>query len=74
MVYFLIFIVGLLLGFAIMITIYKKQTIYGTIDIDHYTELINFRADRTELKNLYNKRIVFKINHNAIISRDEHTL
>jgi hypothetical protein len=74
MLYFLAFIIGLLIGLFIMIIAYKKQTTYGEIDVDHYSGLVNFKADSTEVSKLYNKRIIFKINHNSVISRDEHTL
>lgn len=74
MLYFLMFTLGVFIGFIVMITIYKKQTTYGEIDVDHYSGLVNFRANSAEVQELYKKRIIFKINHNSVISRDEHTL
>lgn len=74
MLYLLSSVFGFSLGVIVMIIKNKRQTIYGVIDIDHETEMVNFRVNSTELKNLYNKQVVFKINHNSTISRDEHTL
>ena len=74
MLYLLSSVFGFSLGIIIKMLINKSQTIYGVIDIDHQTEMVNFRVNSTELKNLYNKQVIFKINHNATISRDEHIL
>ena len=74
MLYFLFFAIGLIIGMIIMIVIYKHQTTYGEIKIDHYSELIGIFADKDELKILYKKRAIFTIDHNAVISRDEHIL
>lgn len=74
MAYLLFFAIGLIVGMVIMIVNYKRQTMYGKINVDHYSELISIFADRDELKKMYKKRAIFTIDHNAIISRDEHTL
>lgn len=74
MLYFLFFAIGLIIGMVIMIFNYKRQTMYGKINVDHYSELISIFADRDELKKMYKKRAIFTIDHNAVISRDEHTL
>ena len=80
MIYFLFFAIGLIIGMVIMIVSYKRQTMYGKINVDHYSELISIFADRDELKKMYKKRAIFTIDHNAIIdynevvSRDEHIL
>lgn len=74
MLYLLSSIFGFSLGIIVMMLKNRIQTIYGVIDIDHKTEMVNFRANSTELKKLYNKQIIFKINHNSTISRDEHIL
>lgn len=74
MLYLLSSVFGFSLGVIVMIIKNKRQTIYGVIDIDHQTEMVNFRANSSELKELYNKQIIFKINHNSTISRDEHIL
>jgi hypothetical protein len=80
MIYFLLFSFGLIVGILVMSFMYKKQTTYGEINIDHYSELISIFADKDELKKLYKKRAIFTIDHNAVIdynavvSRDEHIL
>ncbi len=74
MLYLLSSVFGFSLGIIIMILRNKRQTIYGVIDIDHQTEMVNFRLNSSELKKLYTKQVIFKINHNSIISRNEHTL
>ena len=72
--YILPSIIGFSLGIIIKMLIDKRQTIYGVIDIDHQTEMVNFRLNSSELKKLYTKQVIFKINHNSTISRDEHIL
>lgn len=80
MIYFLLFSFGLIVGILAMSFMYKKQTIYGEIKVDHYSELISIFANKDEIKKLYKKRVIFTIDHNAVIdynevvSRDEHTL
>ena len=74
MLYFLIFVIGYIIGIISMVIKYKYQTIYGKISIDHYAGLISVFADIDKLKKIHNKRVVFTVDHNAVISRDEHVL
>lgn len=70
----LIFIGGVALG-IISVTLFKrKDKIYGIVEVDHSTEMCKFRITSDELSNRKNKKAVFKIEHEANISREEQGL
>lgn len=68
------FIIGFTIG-IIFITLFKQiKEIHGLIDIDRITGLCRFRITSDKLANPRKKYAIFKINHDAEISRDEQFL
>ena len=61
-------------GILIGLIIEKHSKICGVIDVDHRTEMCKVRITSADLSNRKSKTAVFKINHDAIISREEQTL
>ncbi len=71
---FLYFIGGLIVGILIMTIINIRKTIYGIIDVDTKTGMCGVRISSSELANPKYKKVMFKINHDADISREEQSL
>lgn len=46
----------------------------GVIDVDHNTEQCKVRITSNEISNRKNKKVSFKVNHDAKISREEQML
>lgn len=67
-------LIGFLTGFIICFIIKQRKEVHGNIDIDILTGLCRFRITSNKLSDSHKKYAVFKINHNAEISRDEHLL
>ena len=70
----LFFLGGMILGVLFTIMLKHKDKIYGVIEVDHNTEMCKVHITSDELSNINNKKAVFKINHNANISREEQGL
>ena len=51
-----------------------RSKTHGIIEVDHDTEQCKIHITSNDLSNRKTKKAVFKINHDAKISRDEHTL
>ena len=64
-------IVGIIVGIAIHKVFDIFTSIVGLIEVDHNTGLCNIRITSDELSDVKNKKAIFKLNHNAIISREE---
>lgn len=71
---FIFLLIGFLTGFIMFSIIKRKNEIHGNIDIDNVTGLCRFRITSNKLANPHKKYAIFKINHNAEISRDEQLL
>jgi len=52
----------------------RIKEVHGMIDIDQITRLCRFRITSDKLANPRKKYAIFKINHDAEISRDEQFL
>ncbi len=65
---------GVIGGFILSKLIRRHSKICGVIDVDHRTEMCKVRITSADLSNRKSKTAVFKINHDAIISREEQTL
>ena len=70
----LIFIGGVLLGYAIMAIHRVRERVHGIIHIDHETEQCIFSITSDEVSNRKKKIAVFVINHDAKISREKQSL
>ena len=72
------YIVGFIGGLIAMYISYKKiwlaDNVYGTIDIDHDNNLVRVSVDANEIAKTNKKEVILKVDHNAVISREEHTL
>lgn len=71
---FLYFIGGIIVGILIMTIINIRKTIYGIIDVDTKTGMCRVHISSSELSNPKCKKVMFKINHDADISREEQSL
>lgn len=71
---FLFLILGILLGSIITYFINISKSSYGFIDVDHKTNMCNVHVTSDELADRKNKKVIFKINHDANISREEQIL
>lgn len=72
----LYFVSGLLLGIiitSITISINNHKT-HGIIEVDHASGQCIVRITSDEVADIKNKKSVFNINHNAVISREEQSL
>ena len=70
MVYFLIFIFGLIIGILLSIIYYKRKTISGIVNIDHTNGLCKFQVANDLLQNKTKKSVIFIINHDAKIREE----
>ena len=72
---FIFFAVGGFLGGFIWAAIkdWLHETV-GVIEVDHQTEQCKIRITSNDLSNRKIKKAVFKVNHDAKISREEHGL
>lgn len=72
--WFLYFCLGYFTYFM-SITIYKIiHYTSGHIDVDPKTEQCRVHLNSADLSNSNIKKVILKVNHNADISREEHTL
>lgn len=65
---------GFLGGFIYAMVFDILHSTRGVIEVDHRNETCQVRLTSGDLKNRRNTRAVFKINHNADLSRDEQGL
>ncbi len=64
------FILGFVIGrIAIKIAI-NRISVTGVVQIDHQSGLCRFRVENENLSNLNCKKVVFRVDHNAIINED----
>lgn len=70
----LIFLGGVILGVLCTLKYKSRERIHGIIHIDHETEQCIFSLTSDELNNRDKKIVVFMVNHDATISREEQTL
>ena len=74
MAYLFVALGGAIIGVLTVMLIALNYKTHGVIDIDHSTQQCKFRISSADLSDRKTKKAVFKINHEAIISRDEHSL
>ena len=67
-------IVGFTFGFIFCMIFNRHDEVHGKVDIEPCTGLCRFKISSNEIANPHKKYAIFKINHNAIISRDEQWL
>lgn len=65
---------GALAGVIIGRLIEKRNKIHGVIDVDHHTNQCKIRITSEELANPKTKKVIFAVNHDAVISREEQIL
>lgn len=70
----LILLMGIIIGLCISKIIQNLTTEVGTIDVDHVTNLCKLNVTSDQINKLSTKRVVFTVNHNAEISREEQGL
>lgn len=69
-----ILLIGFTCGVIFTIIFKRNKEVHGMIDIDQLTGLCRFRITSDKLANPRKKYAIFKIDHNAEISRDEQFL
>lgn len=70
----LLLICGFIAGFVIKMIIDAHRTAIGVIDVDHRTEMCRVKITSSDLSKIQCKTALFRVNHNAKISRDEQGL
>lgn len=70
----LIFLGGVILGFIFSKFSKRQEKTYGFIDVDHETGLCRVRITSGELSNHKTRKAMFRINHDANISREDQGL
>lgn len=70
----LLIIIGIIIGIVFEKIKTNMITEIGTIDIDHSNGLCKLNVTSDQLSDLTIERVVFNVNHNASISREEQSL
>ena len=65
---------GAFLGATVYYAIENRTKIHGIIDVDHNTQQCKVNIISSELSDRRTKTVVFMVNHDAVISRDEQGL
>ena len=65
---------GMIIGFVVGRIIERRNKIHGIVEVDHDTQQCIFRITSDELSNRKAKKVMFAIDHNAKISREEQVL
>lgn len=65
---------GMIVGFIVGRIIERRNKIHGIVEVDHNTQQCIFRITSEELSNRKAKKVIFAINHDAEISREEQVL
>jgi len=71
---FIFLIIGFILGIIFSLIKRRSYEAHGQIDIDPITGLCRFKITTNKIANPHKKYAIFKISHNAEISRDEQLL
>ena len=66
--------VGLSTIVYILIHLCNNHKIYGVIEVDHRNNLCVARLTSNDLAERRPKKVMFKVNHNANLSREEQVL
>lgn len=74
----IIWILGIILSFIIgcifQIIWNLRYYGYGTIDVDPQTQQVRVHLNSNDLGNKRIKKVIFRVNHDVSITREEHTL
>lgn len=68
------YLIGVIIGIILTVLYYKKNRIAGIIDVDHELGTCRFHLSSDDLANRRNTKVIFTINHDADLSREEHGL
>lgn len=74
MSYVLVALGGAIIGILFITFLALHGKTHGVIDVDHNTEQCRFRITSAELSDRRTKKAIFKVNHDAKISREEQIL
>lgn len=67
----LLIIIGVIIGIIFEKIMTAMITEIGTIDVDHVTGLCKLNVTSDQINKTSTKRVVFTVNHDAQISREE---
>ena len=70
-VFIVVFVFGIILGFIIRYDMEKLTKVVGTVDIDHNTDLCRFFITSDELSNKKCRKVLLIVNHDAEIPDEE---
>ncbi len=74
MLYFAIYLLGIIIGVIITVIHYNFEKINGVIVVDHKTEQCVIKTLSQDLTDIRKKRAVFYIDHNGKLPRENHSL
>ena len=72
--YIFVAIGGAIIGIMSVLLLALKNKTHGIIEVDHNTEQCKIRITSAELSNRKTKKVIFTVNHDARISRENQTL
>lgn len=64
------FVLGFIIGQILIKISVGKERVTGVVQIDHSSGLCRFRVEDETLSDLKCKKVVFRVDHNAIINED----
>lgn len=71
---YIFYVVGIFIGIIISKILDSRKETHGIIEIDHDTEQCKLHITSNDLKNRKTQKAIFIIDHDAVISREEHIL
>lgn len=64
------FVLGFIIGRILIKIANNRIQVTGVVQIDHQSGLCRFRVENETLSDLKCKKVVFRVDHNAIINED----
>lgn len=68
------YLIGVIIGIILATVFYRRRKIAGIIDVDHQNGTCQIHITSDELANRRNTKVIFTINHDANLSREEQGL
>lgn len=70
-IYIIILGIGVFIGIGIRSHIGRDEKVVGVVQIDHETGLCRFLVEKDNLSNPNCRKVVFKVEHDAVILNDD---
>ena len=70
-IYIIILGIGVFIGIGIRSHIGRDEMAIGVVQIDHETGLCRFLVDKDTLSDIHCRKVVFKVEHDAVIEHED---